>query len=218
MRRAVAGVSAGLVLTAGCSFWPENQTSPNDSKNQEAFTTVQNYWIQQGLGEAASTQLVTLREPDDRFFCTLSEPDDKKEVSRTIKSTEPYTLAAYCRGNNTVVAVEPNLHAAMAKSSPPLNNNTFRLMVMAHEMGHRVPDVRNEESEHDRKKNELQAECYMGAAVASIDPSGLPDILKLAATFPDIGTHGTGKQRAEAIQAGANDRTDEVCSTYVAPQ
>lgn len=213
-RTTAAVLTAGALLTASCSLEGEHQTSPNNPEAQAAFTSVQNHWTQKGMGEVASTQLVTLRERNDRFICNLNEPTDKNKLNKTIQSTARNTVASYCRGDNTVVVVESNFNGWMESANKIIDKDTFRRMVLAHEIGHRVAHVRGEMPPYNVKTSELRAECYMGETMASLDPAGLPKVLALIDKEPDFDTHGTAKERVKAIQAGANDATGKVCGTY----
>jgi hypothetical protein len=214
IRKKMVVASVGLVFMAGSGSASRSLdiVSPNLPVVQEAFDQMRGYWVEQGVGAAAATRLVTLREREDVFFCSNNVGAEQRAISvEPIRSLKVNTIAQYCAGDNTIVLLEKALiHRAEAAGQ---SLDMHARWVGAHELGHVVAAARG--YVHDSGGNliiENRADCYGGQALAHTNPALVPIIVSHLREARNSATHGTPGQRVAAVLAGAQDGAN--CAEY----
>jgi predicted metalloprotease len=225
---ALAGVSGGgdgdePTLEEDSGDAPTRPTKGYEKTIDLAVDDIQDFWSEE-FPDLYGEDYEPI--PDDRIIA--AEPGVKlpKCQGTTLTYADAENNAFYCYEDNYVayddVSLFPDLYNDFGDFSIAL--------VLAHEWGHAVQD-RAENDDAPTIQKELQADCFAGAWVASLDQgrgrlglangnldSGIAALLRfkdpVGTSFEiDEGAHGSGFDRISAFQEGFESDVEE-CATY----
>jgi hypothetical protein len=225
IRNKAAILGVGVALTVGgCGFGSfEEVTSPNNAEVDQAYNEARAYWVEKGVGSAASTGLVTVKDPADKVMC--HDDSDLEHGERDVIYGNSWRdVARYCAGDNRIVVVDDAFRRDAEQASDIIDKQDFAKFILGHEIGHHVTVVRVEEPPHlrvdgrykqDTVTTELRADCYAGEFVAKRYPGSVNKIADYLTKGSWSATYASGEQRAAAFRAGG-ETTDysHPCGTY----
>jgi predicted metalloprotease len=225
---ALAGVSGGSdgdepTLEEDSGDTPAKQTKGYEKTIDLAVDDIQDFWAEEFPGLYGEEY-----EPiaDDRIIA--AEPGIKlpKCQGTTLTYDDAEDNAFYCYESNFIAYDDVSLFPQLFRDF-----GDFSIaLVLAHEWGHAVQD-RAENDDAPTIQKELQADCFAGAWVSSLDQgrgrlelangnldAGLAALLQfkdpIGTSFEvDDGAHGSGFDRISAFQEGFGNGAGE-CATY----
>lgn len=171
--------------------------TPEDQRLvQEAWDRVIVYWVQQGVGEVATTTFVVLSN-DETYSCS--------QEARTYDINAREGRSSYCPASNKVVFTAADINSWKAWAG--VSGIDF---IVGHEVGHKVQATRNEldvpvGSTDAYRAVELQATEYAGLYLATrYDRRGMCyiAILMQSPGYYDDELYGTSEQQANAVLVG----------------
>lgn len=193
-----AALSTALAL-GGCGLYrtadaPSAVMTANAPDMEASMAQLGNFWAAKGVSGAAGVKLLTIAS--GTIVC-------KNLDGKPTEFSADEGPAAWCNPS-TIVVSAPGMQRvgdmAISNDHPAAD---AELGVLAHEYGHDVQHVTGDRYAKTLR-NEQNADCLAGEAVAAIRPAALQAAEFVYYLYGGDSNHGTADERAAQMQAGAD--------------